>query len=132
MFTMIIVADTNIFLCTVLGEPERERVIEHTRGAEIIAPEILPYELGNALSAMVKRKRLTGQEALQAEALARSIPVQLVNIDIAAALAIAIRHSLYAYDAYFLQCALALSAPLMTLDQRMRQVAGDIGISILE
>jgi len=31
-----------------------------------ISPEILPYEVGNALSAMVKRNKLTKNEALLA------------------------------------------------------------------
>ena len=54
---MRLVADTNIFLAVALDEPEKEQIIQATAGADIIAPEILPYEIGNALSAMVKRQR---------------------------------------------------------------------------
>jgi len=32
-----------------------------------ISPEILPYEIGNALSAMIKRKKLSKDEALQVQ-----------------------------------------------------------------
>ncbi len=42
-----------------------------------------------------------------------------------------VRHS-YAYDVYFLQCALHLSCPLITLDTRMKQVAYDLNIKVLE
>ena len=129
---MNVVADTNIFLCVVLGEPERDWVMESTSGATVLAPEIFPYEMGNALSAMVKRKKLTAEQALHAEKIAASIPVRLAGVDIASALNIAIKHNIYAYDAYFLQCAIAFSAPLLTLDQRMRQVAKCIGIRLLE
>ena len=53
---MDIIADTNIFLAIALNEPEKEQIIQLTSGVNIIAPEILPYEIGNALSAMIKRK----------------------------------------------------------------------------
>jgi predicted nucleic acid-binding protein len=56
---MNIVADTNIFLAVVLNEPEKELIIQLTSNMVIIAPEILPYEIGNALTAMVKRKQIT-------------------------------------------------------------------------
>ena len=55
---MKIVADTNIFLAVALNEPEKKEIIALTVGHELIAPEILPFEIGNALSALVKRKRL--------------------------------------------------------------------------
>ena len=60
---MNIVADTNIFLATVLDEPEKPRIIELTSGSHIVAPTILPYEIGNALTALVKRHRLSPEEA---------------------------------------------------------------------
>jgi predicted nucleic acid-binding protein len=97
-----------------------------------MAPEILPYEVGNALSAMIKRHKLTGDEALKAEAASKDIPVRLVSVDVQASLRIAIEHNIYAYDAYFLQCARVYSHPLLTLDRRMMQVADQLGIKILE
>jgi hypothetical protein len=39
---------------------------------------------------------------------------------------------IYAYDAYVLQCARTLSHPLLTLDARMRQVAAELKINILD
>ena len=55
---MNIVVDTNIFLASVLDEPEKQHIIELTVGSYIVAPTILPYEIGNALTALVKRTRL--------------------------------------------------------------------------
>ena len=97
-----------------------------------MAPEILPYEVGNALSAMTKRHKLTGDEALKAEAAINAIPVRLVSVDVQASLRMAMEHNIYAYDAYFLQCARVCSHPLLTLDRRMMQVAEQLGIKILE
>lgn len=129
---MDIVADTNIFLAVSLNEPEKSRVIQLTMDASIIAPEILPYEIGNALSAMVKRKKLTEEEALEAERVTGLIPVRLVSVDVHASLKIAAEQHIYAYDAYFLQCARVYSLPLLTLDKRMKQVAAQLGIQVLE
>jgi len=129
---MDLVADTNIFLSVALNEPERERIIQLTTDASISAPEILPYELGNALSAMVKRKRLTTAEALKAHKAVNLIPVRLVSIDIQASLKMASEHGIYAYDACFLHCARVYSLPLLTLDERMKQVAEDLGLQVLE
>jgi len=129
---MNIIADTNIFLAVALNEPERQLIIELTAGVDAVSPEILPYEIGNALSAMTKRKQLTATEALYAEVAASKIPVRLVTVDIRSALNIAIEHNIYAYDAYFLQCAENLRSPLLTLDIGMQRVAREIGITILE
>jgi len=129
---MNIVSDTNIFLAVVLDEPEKQSIIELTSGIDVVSPEILPYEIGNALSAMIKRKQLTEEEALKAQIATNNIPVRLVNVDIHAALMLAIHFNIYAYDAYFLQCAKSLSCPLLTLDKRMKQVALDLNIQILE
>lgn len=129
---MTIIADTNIFLAVVLNEPEKARIIELTTAVTVMAPEILPYEIGNALSAMVKRRKLTETEAMAVEETVRRIPVRLAGVDIRLSLEIAVKNNIYAYDAYFLQCARTYSYPLLTLDQRMKQVAGELGIQVLE
>lgn len=129
---MDIMADTNIFLAVALNEPERDRIITLTTEASALAPEILPYEIGNALSAMVKRRQLTQSEALEAEKSVGQIPVRLVSVDIRSSLQLALEQDIYAYDAYFLQCAQELSCPLLTLDRRMKQVAKELGIRVLE
>jgi len=129
---MNLVSDTNIFLAVVLDEPEKENIIQLTSRANAISPDILPYEVGNALSAMVKRKKLTQDEALSAFEGVSSIPVRLVSVDIRQAMKIAFEHKIYAYDAYFLQCAKQLSCPLITLDKRMKQVACDLKIEVME
>lgn len=129
---MKLVADTNIFLAVVLNEPEKQRIIELTVGRKIIAPEILPYETGNALSAMLKRHQLSAEESLLALRKTQLIPVELQKTDINSALKIAIAHNIYAYDAYFLQTALAYDCPLLSLDKKMKSVANQLNIVVLE
>jgi len=129
---MDIVSDTNIFLAVVLDEPEKANIIRLTAETTVIAPEILPYEMGNALTAMVKRKQLTHGEALSAFTAASSIPARLISVDIRQALKLALEYNIYAYDAYFLQCAKKLSCPLITLDKRMKQISSALKIEVLE
>ncbi len=129
---MSLISDTNIFLAVVLDEPEKDYIIELTSGADVVAPEILPYEIGNALSAMYKRRQITEREAISAQKIINTIPVRLVAIDIQKALKLALEFKIYAYDAYFLQCAMALSSPLITLDNRMKKVAIELNIEVLE
>lgn len=129
---MNIISDTNIFLAVALDEPERDHIIQLTSELDAIAPEILPYEIGNALSAMIKRKQITHEEALSAQKTTSLIPVRLISIDIQKALKLAIEFNIYAYDAYFLQCAKAMSCSLITLDKRMKQVAIKLNIKVLE
>lgn len=129
---MNLISDTNIFLAVALDEPEKDSIIQATAGFDVISPEILLYEIGNALTAMVKRKRLNKEEVLSAFEAALSIPVKLVPVDIQKALEIAFQYNLYAYDAYFLQCAANFFYPFITLDKRMRQVAHDLKIELVE
>ena len=129
---MKIVSDTNILLAVIFNEPEKDNIIQLTSGNEAIAPEILPYEVGNALSAMIKRKQITQKEALNAQESINTIPVRLMSIDILQALKLAIDYNIYAYDAYFLQCAINQSCPLLTLDKGMKKVAKELNIQILE
>ncbi len=129
---MNIVSDTNIFLAVALDEPEKNNIIRLTSKTSAVSPEVLPFEIGNALTAMVKRNQITQKEALSAYQVASSIPVRLISIEIKQALSLALHYNIYAYDAYFLQCAKQLSSPLITLDKRMKQVALDLNIEIVE
>ena len=60
------------------------------------------------------------------------IPVDLRRINISVALKIAMQFNTFAYDAYFLECALNQRSPLLTLDRQMREIARKIGIQIME
>ena len=129
---MNIVTDTSAFLAVVLHEPERDVLIKAVEGHELIAPEVLPYEIGNALSAMLKRRRLRACEAMQAWEMVSTIPVTLKSVEIHSALQVAAECNIYAYDAYFLECAKRYRAPLLTLDSGLRRVAVSQSINLLE
>ncbi len=129
---MKIIADTNAFIAAALNEPEKDMIISRTEGHDLVAPEVLPFEIGNALTAMMRRNVLEVDEVILAWDMIQQIPVDLRRIEIRAALDIATQYNIYAYDAYFLQCALNLRSPLLTLDRQMKGIAQKIGIQIME
>jgi len=129
---MKIIADTNAFIAVALNKPEKGKIIRLTEGHDLLAPDVLPFEIGNALTAMMKKNALKKEEVSSAWEIVKQIPVDLRHTNIKAALGIAIKFNLYAYDAYFLECAKNLRSPLLTLDLGMQKVAREIGIAILE
>jgi len=129
---MRIVADTSTFIAVALNEPEKDMIIRLTEGHDIVAPEVLLFEIGNALTAMMKRNALEANEIVLAWDMIQHIPVELRRIEIRTALNIAIQYNIYAYDAYFLECALSLRSPLLTLDRQMKRIAQRIGIQVME
>ena len=129
---MRIVADTNTFIAVALNEPEKDLIIQLTEGCDLIAPEVLPFEIGNALTAMMKKSVLKADEVASSWEIVQRIPVDLRSINIESALKIATKFNIYAYDAYFLECADSLRSPLLTLDSGMKRIAKEMGITILE
>ncbi len=129
---MDIVIDTSALLAVIVGEPERDRIVEMTLGHTLIGPGAIPWEVGNAFSAMMKQHRLTIEDAQEGLKVFNSVPIRYVKVDMDNALSMAKRESMYAYDAYFLDCAFRQAAPLLTLDQKLRRTAQNIGIHILE
>ncbi len=129
---MEIVADASTFLAVVLNESDRDWIIQKTIGKGIVSPEVLPYEIGNALIAVKRKGRLNDREALRAFDLYQRIAVRLVLVKIHDAMKIALRFNIYAYDAYYLQCCIENKLPLISLDDRMCDIAGNLGIKVVE
>ncbi len=88
----------------------------------------LPYEVGNALSAMVRRRRIDGELAVQVYKEFKLIPIRLLEVDVKRALEIAVEENHYAYDAYYVACALDMNLPLYSLDAGMIEIARKRGI----
>ncbi len=129
---MKITADTNTFIAVALNEPEKNKIIQLTEGCDLVAPDVLPFEIGNALTAMMKKGTLNSDEIQTSWEIIQHIPVELRHIDIKSALNIAATFNIYAYDAYFLECAGSLKCPLITLDHGMQKIAQEMGILVLE
>ena len=129
---MELIADTSVFLAVAGNEPEKEELIDMTLGVELLAPFSVHWEVGNALSAMLKKNRLDIAQAEAVLASYASIPVRFVDVDIQQSLQIAAEFSIYAYDAYLLACARSQRRSLITLDKPLRRIAERAGIRTVE
>ncbi|MFC1825352.1 type II toxin-antitoxin system VapC family toxin [Thermodesulfobacteriota bacterium] len=129
---MDVVIDTSALIAVIIGEPERNRIVEITTGNTLIGPGSIPWEIGNAFSAMFKEKRLTLEEAQKGLVIFDSIPLRYTKPDFINALKISKQTNMYAYDAYFLDCANRNKAPLLTLDQKLMKAAQNINVKTVE
>lgn len=129
---MEIVIDASALLAVILNEPEKSRVVSAVAGCTLAAPGSLPWEIGNAFSAMLRRQRLHVEKAQRGLAVFASIPISLFDVELSRALRIAAQTNMYAYDAYYLACAVSRNAPLLTLDKQLRSAAQEVEADLLE
>ncbi len=129
---MDIVVDTSALIAVIVGEPEREDIIELTNENSLIGPGSIPWEIGNAFSAMFKRNRLGLDEAKKGQRIFTSIPLRYVETDFTNVISIARQTNIYAYDAYFLDCAVRYKSPLLTLDRRLMSAAQSLKVTVME
>lgn len=129
---MELVVDTSVLIAVLTGEPARDQLIARTQGAELLAPGSVHWEVGNAFSALLKRRRLKLPDVQAALTAYGQIPIRFVDVDLASALELADRFGLYAYDAYLMACARRQRAPLLTLDARLGRAAQQAGVDLLE
>ena len=129
---MDIVIDTSALVAVIVGEPERTKIVELTVGNSLIGPGSIPWELGNAFSAMFKQDRLSLDEAQKGLSIFQSIPLRYVEPDFFNSLRLSKKINMYAHDAYFLDCAIRYKSPLLTLDRKLKAAAQIINIETLE
>lgn len=129
---MFVAVDTSVVMAALLNEPGKHGLIEVTKGADLQSAPSLPWEVGNALSALFKRGRIDLGIAESALDSFSRIPIRLVGVDLATSMAIAEEFGIYAYDAYILDCALRHRTALLSLDARQCEVAWQMGIEVIE
>jgi len=81
---------------------------------------------------LFKRNKLSTGLAKKALEYYSLIPIRLVEVDLVNSIEIARRFKIYAYDAYFLECARNFNSTLLTLDNSLIEVAKQMNISIIE
>jgi predicted nucleic acid-binding protein len=127
-----IVIDTSAILAVLLDEPEKQAVVEATVGSVVCAPASLRWEVGNAATAGVKRRRLTKERARQLIADFDQVTIRELAIDIGRAVDLGLELGIYAYDAYILEAARSSGFPLLALDGPIRRDARRLGLSQVE
>jgi predicted nucleic acid-binding protein len=132
LYLVNLVIDTSVLIAVLVSEPERDRIVDLTAGADLIAPGSVHWEVGNALAAMLKRKRITAQQALAVLRAYDQIPIRFVDVDLTAALEVAAEHDLYAYDAYVIHCAAMNHCALVSLDKGLLYAAKRAHVKTME
>lgn len=129
---MNITIDTSALLAVLLNEKHKGAIIEATKGHDLQAPSSLDAEVGNAMSAMFKRNRLTLEQARQALSQFESIPIRRTKLRLPEALNLANSNGICAYDAYVLDCAQQYRSPLLSLDRQLVEVGRELELNVIE
>ena len=75
---------------------------------------------------------MTLDEARKGLVIFDSIPLRYIKPDFVNALKISKQANMYAYDAYFLDCAIRHKAPLVTLDRKLKSAAQNLNLETME
>ena len=129
---MEIVIVTSAILAVIGEQPEKAELMRLTRGATLVAPPSVHWEVGNALSAMFKRKVIGLDDALILLEAYAAIPIRLTDLALKQPVELAARLKIYAYDAYVVACAINQRAPILTLDNGLRTRARELRLDVLE
>jgi len=127
-----IVIDTSAILAVIAEQPEKPGLVRLTRGAILVAPASVHWEMGNAMSAMFKRGAISIKDALRLLEAYAAIPIRRAEVGLKQAVELSAKLNVYAYDAYILACAINERAPLLTLDGGLRERARELKLDVLE
>jgi len=123
--------DACAIMAVIVKEPERDLIIQLTQNAVMVSPDMVSYEIANALTKMMKKKIIEKERMINAFNFFKKIPIKTIEINIEKALEIAWDYKIYAYDACYLESAKRLNLPLLTFDGNMIKVGNELGINIL-
>jgi predicted nucleic acid-binding protein len=126
------VIDTSAILAVLLEEPEKQAVVNASMGRILCAPASVRWEVGNAATAGVKRRRLTGVRARQLVRDFAQVTLRELAVDVERAVDLALELGLYAYDGYILEAARSSGYPLLTLDGTIGSNAQKMGLPVVE
>ena len=129
---MKITIDTSALIAVITNEPKKPSILQVTKGASLVSPESVHWEIGNAFSAMLKRDRITLELARGGLEEYQKIPIKFIDVSLSSSIELSDCYSMYAYDAYLIKCAQQTNTPLLTLDKGLINIARSTGVEILE
>lgn len=101
-------------------------------GHGAIVPGVWWYELRNALVMNERRGRLSSADTAATLTDLRQLRISIDQVhDEDVVVALAREHHLSVYDAAYIEVALRQTLPIASLDKRLRQAAGSVGVTIL-
>jgi predicted nucleic acid-binding protein len=120
-----VVCDASAVVALLLDAGDAGRwATEELRGTELLAPELLPFEVTN----VIRRRELAGlvsaDQAVQAHVDLLDLAIELWPCEALADRAWALRRNLSSYDASYVALAEFVGATLVTLDGRIAAAPG--------
>jgi predicted nucleic acid-binding protein len=120
-----LIVDASVAVKWIVEEPLRKEALELVRLNDVVAPDLLPTEVRNALVNRVRRRLSTVGDARAAAAAFPRIPLIVERssdyLERAFELALAFEHPVY--DCIYLALALERGLTLVTADERFARVA---------
>ncbi|MBI5416797.1 type II toxin-antitoxin system VapC family toxin [Candidatus Poribacteria bacterium] len=129
---MELIVDASSIIAVLLEDKKKPKIIELTSDTTLVSPSCLIWEIGNALSALIKRKRINSNQAQEAIKVFKIIPIKFLEIELAKAVALAAKYNIYAYDAYYIEAAIRYKRSILTLDDDMKRIGKLENINFLE
>jgi len=114
----VTVVDASAVAAVVFDEPESAPVLASITGA-LIAPTLLPYEMASVCATKLGRYPREANTIVSRYRLFAELDIELLEPDWPMLPMLAHEWALSAYDAAYLQIALARDASLVTLDARL-------------
>jgi predicted nucleic acid-binding protein len=114
-----IVVDATAIVDVLVGSPRSAELTAVMRDKTLIAPELLDVEVCSALARLERASILSRTQADEAVGLYLELPVRRISHRNLRHQAWSLRHAVRIADAFYLACAIALDAPLLTLDRRL-------------
>jgi predicted nucleic acid-binding protein len=112
-----------------------DEILDHLASAEAIVPVIWPAEVGNALLAAERRKRMTAAGVSRSLGLLGELNIQVdaasTHSSVGDVVALARSAKLSVYDASYLFLAMREGIPLATLDLALGEAARKAGVAVL-
>ena len=119
-----IVVDCSLLAAVLFNEPSKDEALELLRGKSLHAPHLIDHEI---ISVAVRKSKASAAElAEQGLNGFRKLRLTRHSIDQTAQFELALSQSIPAYDAAYLQLAVALNAPLATYDQTLASASNNV------
>jgi len=90
---------------------------------KLIAPQLLKYEVTNALRSALVQKRLTSRTAKQLLQEFLKLPIDYLEVEFEQVLTLAVKYKISAYDAAYVFLVKKKQLPLLSLDKKLAKVA---------
>ncbi len=129
---MDILIDASALLAVITDQPQKGKLVATTEGACLVAPFSVHWQLGKVLTDLMRRQRITLEQALRAVEIYQAIPITLVDVELDDVLRLAALLGTDIEDATLIQCAIDHDLPLLTLDPALAAMARRAGAQVLE